>query len=469
VQKLKQPLEKATEPAGGRMEGAVCGRELVCQSSQKLKHAFDKDAVQGRGRVEGPPRSSVDDVILPVPGRGRVEGPPRSSVNNVALPVPSRSGVEGAAVSSVGNVILPVPGQKSPGPNVPTTLCKPLTALRPPLPCLPCGGNCVFDKVKFEVLDEESPQEVFRELPKEAPAHHHQAKISSPVLQQAPHGVQIKALMAGQPTVQNDNLIASTLKVTQVHAASLIPSRIEASHASVVRNGMVGIEAPLDVATTDLKPTMVGKLAPIHDACKGKFPIDKFKIEQLAEYPLQKVATASFKGVTALMQVAVTQDKGDSSHKRIFTPSQEVAKEENSNKLISDSKRKLLNASETVVVLKKPKLESVVMNELVARPNRKTLCNVFQISRVLPEALQGGKRPADWPSMSVPLYVCLRPPSPTMHMKPGAQAQPLQASFARNLQHLAVLKTEPSLEEVSGPLVCVSTLCQDQCFVKPAK
>ncbi|CAM6036893.1 unnamed protein product [Sphagnum compactum] len=132
----------------------------------------------------------------------------------------------------------------------------------------------------------------------------------------------------------------------------------------------------------------------------------------------------------------------------------EVAKEENSNKVISDSKRKLLNPSETVVVLKKPKLESVVMNELVARPNRKTLCNVFQISRVLPEALQAGKRPADWPSMSVPLYVCLRPPSPTMHMKPGAQAQPLQASFARNLQHLAVLKTEPSLEEVSGPLVC---------------
>ncbi|CAM6009643.1 unnamed protein product [Sphagnum balticum] len=160
------------------------------------------------------------------------------------------------------------------------------------------------------------------------------------------------------PTVQNDNLIASTPKVTQVHAASLIPSRIEASHASVVRNGMVGIEAPLDVATTDLKPTMVGKLAPIHDACKGKFPIDKFKIERLAEYPLQKVATASFKGVTALMQVAVTQDKGDSSHKRIFTPSQEVVKEENSNKLISDSKRKQLIASETVVVLKKPKLET---------------------------------------------------------------------------------------------------------------
>jgi len=492
VRKLKQPLEKATEPAGGRMEGAVCGRELLCQSSQKLKHAFEEEAVPGRGRVEGPPRSSVDDIILPVPGRGRVEGPPRSSVDdvilpvpgrgrvegppgssvdNVVLPVPGRSRVEGPPGFSVGNVILPVPGQKSPSPNVPTTLCKPLTALRPPLSCLPCGGNCVFDKVKFEVLDEESPQEVFRELPKEAPAHYHQAGISCPVLQQASHGVQIKALMAGQPTVQNDNLIASTPKVTQVHAASLNPSRIEASHASVVRNGMVGIEAPLDVATTDLKPTMVGKLAPIHDACKGKFPIDKFKIERLAEYPLQKVATAPFKGVTALMQVAVTpQDKGDSSHKRIFAPSQEVAKEENSNKLNSDSKRKLLNPSETVVVLKKPKLESVVMNELVVRPNRKTLCNVFQISRVLPEALQAGKRPADWPSMSVPLYVCLRPPSPTMHMKTGAQAQPLQASFARNLQHFAVPKTEPSLEEVSGPpLVCVSTLCQDQCFVEPAK
>ncbi|KAH8952437.1 hypothetical protein BDL97_09G085200 [Sphagnum fallax] len=337
VRKLKQPLEKATEPAGGRMQGAVCGRELLCQSSQKLKHAFEEEAV-------------------PVPGRSRVEGPPGSSV---------------------GNVILPVPGQKSPSPNVPTTLCKPLTALRPPLSCLPCGGNCVFDKVKFEVLDEESPREVFRELPKEAPAHYHQAGISCPVLQQASHGVQIKALMAGQPTVQNDNLIASTPK---------------------------------------------------------------------------KVATTPFKGVTALMQVAVTpQDKGDSSHKRIFAPSQEVAKEENSNKLNSDSKRKLLNPSETVVVLKKPKLESVVMNELVARPNRKTLCNVFQISRVLPEALQAGKRPADWPSMSVPLYVCLRPPSPTMHMKTGAQAQPLQASFARNLQHFAVPKTEPSLEEVSGP------------------
>lgn len=470
VQKLKQPLKKATEPAGGRMEGAVCGRELLCQSSQKLKHAFDEEAVPGRGRVEGPPRSSVDDVILPVPGRGGVEGPPGSSADNVVLPVPGRSRVEVSPGSSVGNVILPVPGQKSPGPNVPTTLCKPLTALRPPLPCLPCGGNCVFDKVKFEVLDEESPQEVFREIPKEAPAHHHQAGISSPVLQQAPHGVQIKALMAGQPTVQNDNLIASTPKVTQVHAASLIPSRIEASHASVVRNGMVGIEAPLDVDTTDLKPTMVGKLAPIHGACKGKFPIDKFKIERLAEYPLQKVATAPFKGVTALMQVGVTpQDKGDSSHKRIFAPSQEVAKEENSNKLISDSKRKLLNPSETVVVLKKPKLESIVMNELVARPNHKTLCNVFQISRVLPEALQAGKRPADWPSMSVPLYVCLRPPSPTMHMKPGAQAQPLQASFARNLEHFAVLKTESSLEEVSVPLVCVSTLCQDQCFVEPVK
>jgi hypothetical protein len=226
---------------------------------------------------------------------------------------------------------------------------------------------------------------------------------------------------------------------------------------------MVGIEAPLDVATTDLKPTMVGKLAPIHDACKGKFPIDKFKIEQLAEDPLQKVATAPFKGVTAVMQVAVTpQHKGDSSNKRIFAPSQELAKEENSNKLISDSKRKMLNPCETVVLLKKPKLESVVMNELVARPNCKTLCNVFQISRVLPEALQAGKRP-------VPLYVCLRPPSPTMHMKPGAQAQPLQASFARNLQHFAVLKTEPSVEEALGPLVCVSTLCQDQCFVEPAK
>ncbi|CAK9237368.1 unnamed protein product, partial [Sphagnum troendelagicum] len=134
----------------------------------------------------------------------------------------------------------------------------------------------------------------------------------------------------------------------------------------------------------------------------------------------------------------------------------EVAKEENSNKLNSDSKRKLLNPSETVVVLKKPKLESVVMNELVARPNRKTLCNVFQISRVLPEALQAGKRPADWPSMSVPLYVCLRPPSPTMHMKTGHECRSSLAAIAMDYMDLG-----DSSSSLSEPLSIASGGCPE--------